>query len=188
MNNPLLLDVPTRLETQRLMLRMPCFGDGGIVYESVRESLAELKRWLPWATDDYSEQSAEEWCRRSNAAFLARKHFQFLIFLCEGTLHLGNVGLFAFAWEVPKCEIGYWLRTSQTGHGYMTEAANGLWQLGVERFNVERLELRCDELNERSSRLAARCGFALEGVLRSECRGPNGRLRQTCIFARTRDR
>lgn len=54
-------------------------------------------------------------------------------------LHLGYVGLFAFAGDVSRCEIGYWLRPSQTWRRHMTEAAQSHVQHAVERFNMERI-------------------------------------------------
>ena len=71
MQNPLLLDLPHELSTDRLALRSPRAGDGAIVCPSVRESLAELKTWMPWATDDYNVQNAEEWCRKGGRRFPA---------------------------------------------------------------------------------------------------------------------
>jgi RimJ/RimL family protein N-acetyltransferase len=47
-----------------------------------------------------------------------------------------------------------------------------------------RVELITDEDNERSRRVAERCQFTLEAVLRNERRAPAGDLRSTCIYAR----
>lgn len=45
--NPLLLDVPLELETERLILRAPLqAGDGEVVYQAIEDSIYELKSWL----------------------------------------------------------------------------------------------------------------------------------------------
>jgi RimJ/RimL family protein N-acetyltransferase len=36
-----------------------------------------------------------------------------------------------------------------------------------------------------SRRVATRCGFELEGVLRSTLRTPDGEWRNSCVYART---
>jgi RimJ/RimL family protein N-acetyltransferase len=47
-----------------------------------------------------------------------------------------------------------------------------------------RVELITDEENTRSRRVAERCGFTLEGVLRHERRAEDTGLRNTCVYAR----
>ena len=39
MIDPLLLDIPNQLETERLLLRVPRPGDGAMIYEAIMESL-----------------------------------------------------------------------------------------------------------------------------------------------------
>jgi ribosomal-protein-serine acetyltransferase len=181
--NPLLLDIPPELNGDRLFLRSPCAGDGAITSATVRESLAELKTWMPWATDDYNEQSGEEWCRKAAADFLSRHQFQFLIFLGPEGHHIGNIGAFKFNWDVPSCEVGYWLHTGHTNQGYMTEAVGVLLAMLRTRIHVRRVEIRSDAENLRSRRVAELAGFQLEGILRNECLAVSGRLRNTCIFS-----
>jgi RimJ/RimL family protein N-acetyltransferase len=48
--------------------------------------------------------------------------------------------------------------------------------------SAARVELRVDDLNERSWRVAQRLGFQLEGLLRSDTRDANGRLRDTRVY------
>jgi RimJ/RimL family protein N-acetyltransferase len=181
--NPLLIDVPHSLETDRLTLRVPRAGDGELVFKSVRESLAQLKAWMVWAKDDYSLENSEEWCRRCAADFIEKKQIPFIILLKSGE-HIGNLCAFALDWEIPKGEIGYWLRTRFTGQGYMTEAVQAIVRLLMDGLKVKRVELRSDEKNEPSCDVAERCGFALEGTLRSDFKYPDGRLRSTRVYSR----
>jgi RimJ/RimL family protein N-acetyltransferase len=37
--------------------------------------------------------------------------------------------------------------------------------------------------NDRSRRVAERCGFDFEGTLRCDSRSPDGTLRDTCVYA-----
>jgi RimJ/RimL family protein N-acetyltransferase len=181
--NPLLLDVPNDLAGERLLLRAPRAGDGAVVCPSVLESLTELKLWMPWATDDYSEQRGEEWCRKAAADFLLRQQFQFLIFSRHDGAHLGNVGAFKFTWDIPSCELGYWLRTTHTGNGYMTEAVGILARMLRQTLGARRIEIRADAKNQKSRRVAELAGFQLEGILRSEALATGGGLRDTCVFS-----
>ena len=182
---PLLLEVPEELRTARLTLRAPRVGDGATIFPAVRASLPELKVWMPWATDAYALEDAEQWCRRGASAFILREAFAFLMFV-EGGEYVGNISLFNLNWAAPRCEIGYWLATPHCGRGLMTEAVGALFTLACDALKAERVEIRCDDRNERSRRVAERCGFDLEAVLRRENRGADGQLRDTCVFAKLR--
>jgi RimJ/RimL family protein N-acetyltransferase len=89
-------------------------------------------------------------------------------------------------WAVPKFEIGYWVRTPLAGQGYVSEMVHALRAMAFETLNAERVEIRCDNANERSWRVAERCGFTLEGVLRRDSRAPDGSVRDTRVYARVR--
>jgi RimJ/RimL family protein N-acetyltransferase len=182
--NPLLMEIPQELRGDRVILRTPRPGDGRIVYPSVRESLAQLKHWMPWAKDDYAEANAEEWCRKAAADFLARTQLQYLIFSIADDGHMGNIGAFKFDWEVRSCEIGYWLRTSHTGNGIMCEAIATLCDMLRGILDVRRIQLCTDARNQRSRRTAERSRFQLEGILRNDSLAADGSPRDTCVYAR----
>jgi len=180
---PMLLDVPTELATQRLLLRVPRTGDGTLIFPGIRESLSELKPWAPWAKDDYSESDAELWVRTAAAAFLKREIIDMLIFSRVDGRHLGSIGFHHFEWDVPKCEIGYMLRTKETGQGFMAEAVGAMLGLAAS-LKMRRVESRPDVENEKSRKVTERAGFQLEGTLRDSVRAPDGKLCSECVYAR----
>ena len=182
---PLLLDMPTEIATDRLRLRVPRAGDGAVVAPTVLASLPQLKPWLPWATDAYDGTSAELWARRAAGQFLLRQQFQFLIFTAAGE-HVGNVGLFNLRWDVPEGEIGYWLGTPFVGRGYMAEAVAAVVAMAFDALSAERVVIRCEAVNGRSRRVAERCGFALDGTLRRWGRDTAGRLGDECVYSKLR--
>ena len=187
MIEPLLIDLPSSITTERLVLRTPQAGDGARLLPALLESLPQLRRFLaslPWVAGEQTPESAERWCRNAQANFLARKDIPFLIFERESGELLGACGLHRTEWETPKTEVGYWIRSSRAGKGYVTEAVNGLCGYAFAQLMAVRVELVVDEDNGPSRRVAERCGFALEGTLRSERRAPDGTLRNTCIYAR----
>lgn len=192
MTDPLLIAVPERLQTERLVLRCPGAGDGHFLHESVRDSLAELKPWMPWAQAVPSPEQSEALARGARADFIRRADLVYAIFEHDGsgleTRHVGGTGLHRIDWSVPRFEIGYWRRTGCDGKGFVTEAVNALAAMAFDALSAERVEIRCDANNAASRRVAERCGFTLEAVLRRDSRTPAGELRDTCIFARLRDR
>jgi ribosomal-protein-serine acetyltransferase len=71
--NPLLLDVPLQLQTERLILRAPLqTGDGAIVNQAIRDSFNELKAWLPFAQELPDVEETEINSRNAHINFLKR--------------------------------------------------------------------------------------------------------------------
>ena len=65
-----------------------------------------------------------------------------------------------------EAELGYILAPEARGRGAATEALRQLTDWGFAR-GLQRLELRVDRDNEPSKRVAERCGYTHEGILRS---------------------
>ena len=184
LSNPLSLDVPEEIITPRLHLRIRRAGDGAQINASVCESLTELRQWMPWAQDEPTPQKYEIWCREVHVKFLLREEFNFGIFLRDASTHLGEIGIHHLNWNVPSGEIGYWLRTSQNGNGYMTEAVEALTRFAFETLNLARLVIRADERNTKSRRVAERSGYALESIAQWDERDAAGELRRTGVYIR----
>ncbi len=94
--NPVLLDIPDRFETERLLVRAPRPGDGAVLNASINETLEDLRRFpasMPWAMEDRTEEKAEEFCRRSAANWILRADFSMLLFRRDTGEHAGNCGL-----------------------------------------------------------------------------------------------
>lgn len=187
MTDPLLLELPAEIETPRLRMRPPRAGDGPAMREALIETLPELRRflgWLPIVAGGQAPEEFEAWCRKAQANFLTRVDLPFLVFEQAGGKLVGVTGLHRPVWATPKAEIGYWVRTPDAGRGYVTESVQALCAYAVRHFGAVRLEAIMDEENVASRRVAERCGFTLEGLLRHERRAPDGSLRNTCIYAR----
>lgn len=88
---------------------------------------------------------------------------------------------------MPAFEIGYWLRTSAWGRGYVSEAVQVLSRFAFEMLGANRVEIRCDPRNTRSAAVPTRLGFVQEALLRNDVRDGAGELRDILIFALTPD-
>jgi RimJ/RimL family protein N-acetyltransferase len=184
--DPLLLDIPEQFETERLILRVPRPGDSAVIHEAVVESFEALRVWMPWAKTIQTRGETEGFVRRSVAEFVLREELTFGLFRKSDGAFVGNSGMHHIDWSVPKFEIGYWIRTSFQGQGYMTEAVNGIAAFAFDTLRAERLEIRCDSRNRRSAAVAERAGFTLDGHLRSDSIANDGTLRDTLIYGKIR--
>ena len=190
MTDPMLIDVPERIETERLILRCARRGDGAAVNEAINASLAELQPWMPWARVESGPEEAEATVRRMAARFAARDDLALLIFGRDEQggegLVLGGTGLHRVDWRLPRFEVGYWRRSGFAGLGLATEAVRAVSRMAFDALGARRVEIRMDARNEASWRLAERAGFHFEGLLRQETLDSDGAPRDTRVYSRVR--
>lgn len=187
MPDPARFSVPELIETARLLLRPFSVDDAPQLHEALVESISELRDnlwFLPWVVEEQTLQSAAARCRKAQGNFLLRLDLPYLVFERHSGRLVASAGLHRTDWALPKTEIGYWVRTSEVGKGYATEAVNVLTDWALHGLKAMRVELVTDEVNVASRAVALRCGFQLEGVLRNTARAPDGQLRNSCLFAR----
>lgn len=183
MRDPILLDFPSSFETERLLVRAALPGDGPAINQAIRESINELRPWMPWAQKMPTPEESEAFARRSHVDFITRASFIMFFFAKHTETLLGGSGLRPQNWAVPSFEIGYWIRTSQSGKGLVTEAVRGLTGFAFEHLRARRLEIRCDPRNGRSASVAIRAGYRNEGTLRQQGLSPDGEIRDTTVYA-----
>lgn len=177
-------EIPEQFESARLTIRAPRVRDAAEVNAAVRESIEELRPWMPWAKSIMTVDQNRINLRKSRLKYLAGKDFRFNIFLKDTDTFIIGSGLHRIDWAVPKVELWYWIRTPFSGQGYVTEAVNAMTEFAIEHFGAKRIEIRMDGRNERSWRVAERCGFELEGTFRSFTRAEDGSLEDTRIYAK----
>lgn len=186
--NPILLDLPGEFESDRLLIRAPRPGDGAAMHPAKRESIHELRPWMPWAQADPDPDEDEQVVRQMAAKWLTREELPMLLWRKADGAFLGGSGLHRIDWGVPRFEIGYWLRTSATGQGYMTEAVRRITRFALDDLGAQRIEIRCDANNIPSAAVAERAGYTLEARFRHHDRSVEGDLRDTLIYVTFPDR
>jgi RimJ/RimL family protein N-acetyltransferase len=79
-------------------------------------------------------------------------------------------------------EIGYWLSPAYWGRGIATAVLKHLTEYAFARHNVRRLQATIYSPNAASARVAEKCGYTREGVLRNAI-VKDGRLWDAMIYA-----
>jgi RimJ/RimL family protein N-acetyltransferase len=188
--DPLLVEVPERLETARLVLRAARAGDGEAVRAAVLDTFEALRPWMPWARHEPTVDAQESYCRRQQALFTLREELTWFVYErgSDGPAGpvLGAVGLHHIDWKLRRFELGWWRRSGLEHLGIAAEAAGSVLRLVFDRLGGRRLEVRMDDTNAASRRLAERLGFTDEGLLRLDSATPGGEPRSTRIYARVR--
>jgi ribosomal-protein-alanine N-acetyltransferase len=176
-----------RIETDRLVLRLPQHGDYRAWVE-LREASADfLQPWEPaWAPDHLSRKSFTNrvyWAQRSHsqgsalALFLTRKGEGDVI----GAITLDNIR----RGPSQSATLGYWIGQPHARQGYMREAIVALSHHAFRRVDLSRLEAACLEENAASRALLEASGFKYEGVAQSYLQIA-GRWRNHVLYASLR--
>ncbi len=179
---------PYRIETGRLVIRAPDPRDAPLLKDAVDSSLEHLRAWMPWAGDE--PQTIDEkivLLKRFRAQFDSGDNFVMGIFSPDDSVQLGGTGLHPR--QGPGgLEIGYFIRSSATRQGYVTESTAALTRVGFEICGAEYIEIRIDPENEASLGVPRKLGFIEEATLRrrlpSKAGGP---LRDVTIFTMFRE-
>ncbi len=96
---------------------------------------------------------------------------------------LGGASLYDHEPAQARARIGYWLAAEGRGRGLATHAVRLLSDWAFADLGLARLEITCAPGNVASQRVAERCGFVREGLLRSHMRFKGGR-RDTLVYGR----
>jgi len=155
--------------------------DAAWIHETCRDP--EIQRWtlVPGAEElDDAQRYVDEIVPEFFASGMG---VQLAIQAASSSERLGAVGLLISDPDNGVGEIGCYLSANARGSGAATRAIELLGTWALEVVGLERLELHILVGNEPSLRLAERCGYQLEGILRSRER--RGSLRHdVALFSR----
>ncbi len=129
--SPIMLEFPDKFETERFIIRSPLYGDGEMLNHAICESINELRPWMQWANQLPTVEQSEESVRQARIRFLERSDLRLHVFHKETGNLIGSSGLHRIDWVARKFEIEYWIRTSQSGNGFMTEAVEGITSFAI---------------------------------------------------------
>jgi len=161
------------------MLRQFRRRDVAALHEAITASLDDLQPWLPWV-EGYDRGVSQRFVRESVGAWAERRAFDFTIRPIDDLeRHVGNVSIWTTSQQNSIGEVGYWIRSDDTGRGYGTEATTRIVQVGFEEMDLHKVQLRIAVGNERSDRIAEQIGFVQEGILRDEVKVGNRWLDHT---------
>jgi RimJ/RimL family protein N-acetyltransferase len=157
---------PYRIETERLVVRCWEPRDAAALTEAIDESVEHLRPWMPWVHQEpQTVDDRVELLRRFRGQFDLGTDFVYGIFAPDDVRVVGGSGLHGRVGD-DALEIGYWIRASETGNGYASEAVAALTQAAFAWCGVGRVEIRVDPDNEPSLKVARRLGYVEEATLR----------------------
>ena len=156
--------LPERLETERLVLRVRTVADAEDIYTSA--SLPEVAYpagFPPVKTLEDEVYYLEHILPERNQKEKLPAGYGIVV---KGTDKvIGSVD-FNHRHADDVLEIGYTLHPDYWGRGYVPEAALALIDLGFKDLGLHKIELTCFGYNVQSKRVAEKLGFTLEARIR----------------------
>jgi RimJ/RimL family protein N-acetyltransferase len=145
---------------------------------------SEPSIWKYFSAELHIEGETERWFANAAKEYTEEKRIAFTIIdkasgeICGSTSY-GNISLFD-----KRIEIGWtWLGTAFQGSHVNSHAKFALLRYAFETINMERVEIKTDDLNDRAKRAIEKVGFTFEGVFRSHMQMPHGRRRNSAYFS-----
>lgn len=161
--------VPLEIRTPRFVLRPWQAADAPALLPVLEANLAHLGPWIPArvATPAPLPLLAARLAGFGND-FATAKEWRYGLFAPDGTSVLGEAGIYPRAAsgrvtyaDATHVELGYWLRSDETGKGLVTEAMKLLLDVVAKLEHVSHVEIRCDARNAPSAAIPKRLGFTL---------------------------
>lgn len=176
--------LPTRFESDRLILRPYHAGDGAMYFAVGQKNRQHLLRYESGNVilNPQNEQEAEALVQELASDWASRICFFLGAWDKVSGEFVAQVYIGVVSWDTPEFEIGYFVDKDHEGQGYVTEAVRTVLDLLFNHLQAQRVSLRCNDSNLRSQRVAERCGFTLEGCLRQDRRHPDGSFSNSLIY------
>ena len=164
----MLLEIPSIIETSRLIIRKYKKGDGEPLLKLFErnDNREYLKDHVTEASSIMTQEEAEIRIRHFIASWVARKRFVLGVWLKASNLYIGQIWIEPKKWEVPSFELGWFLDRSYQGQGLATEAARRAIEFLFNDLKAHKIIILTHDDNVRSYKLAKRCGFSKEGHFR----------------------
>jgi RimJ/RimL family protein N-acetyltransferase len=161
-----LADPPSRVLTERLLLRPYDPDDAAPLKEAVDTSLEHLRAFMDWAWAAPEPVGViRKRLRSFRDAFRHGDDWIYGAFEADGSGLVGGAGLHRRVGP-EALEIGYWVRASRVRQGLATEAAAALTRIAFECCGAVRVEIHVDPDNTASLAVAERLGYVREATLR----------------------
>lgn len=157
------------IETERLLIRPPKLEDAKPINLAINQSLNEIGRWMPWASDP-SLKATEDFIRHGIQYWHQSQPKELpMIIELKSTGEIISASGFneKSNFAVPMFETGYWIDKKHAGNGFITEAVIAITRFAFEYFSAVRVQICMQKENIKSINVAKRAGFIEEAILKN---------------------
>jgi ribosomal-protein-serine acetyltransferase len=113
-----------------------------------------------------------------------RTYFPYIIFDNSQNAIAGFLDIKNIDWSIPKAELGSYIDEEYQGKGITTKAFDIFCSFCFTAYKFEKLFLRTHESNTAARRVAEKCGFQMEGIIRRDYKTTSGKLVDLIYYGR----
>lgn len=113
-----------------------------------------------------------------------KTYFPFVVIDNESGNFIGFVDVKNIDWNLPKAELGCFIDAAYAGRGISQKALNAVIDHLFNDLGFNKLFLRTHVLNTSARMLAEKCGFEVEGVIRSDYKTTKGQIVDLMYYGR----
>ncbi|PSL46825.1 RimJ/RimL family protein N-acetyltransferase [Chitinophaga niastensis] len=144
----------------------------------------EPSLWTVGATHIANQNDLEKYIRLALEERAAKTSIPFVIIDKKENRVAGSTRFSALTVPHKRVEIGYtWITPSLQGSGLNKAMKHAMLQYAFEVMDLNRVELKTDELNMQSRNAILSIGCTQEGILRHHMVTSTGRLRNSVYFS-----
>ncbi|WP_105956660.1 GNAT family N-acetyltransferase [Apilactobacillus quenuiae] len=134
------------------------------IFNLVESNRSYLSKWLPWANNLNNVNDEVDFLNENLQQYRVEKSLNLLI-----QYHNQIVGAISFNkinHNRKYTDIGYWLGQEYSDNNIMHRCVLGMLSIGFKKYEFNKIIINAAVDNVASNRVAKKCGFHLDGVLR----------------------
>lgn len=134
----------------------------------VRQEHENLKKWIVWSSPDFSEEDALHSIKRYLQKLADNDGMLLGIFYEDRFAGWASYLHWDWKWGpavLGHTELGYWLGSEFQGKGLVTKTVSAMTDYALIDLGLNRVEMRMDIRNERSSAVPKRLGYKFSTTL-----------------------
>ncbi len=160
------------IETPRLIIRPVQLGDEVPLNKNIKNSLASLQKWMPWANHPNLD-TTRDFIQRS----VYSSHSETITEFPMVAIHKKDKKIIACSGYNPCSkppngvyEISYWCDVDYQGKGYITECVNAITRYTLGELKAKTVVIATNINNLKSIAIAERLNFVNKGIKPSTIR------------------
>lgn len=163
---------------EHLLLRSFQPDDAPALFRAVDEDRMHLRPWLRWVDVTTKQEHIMQFIQRAQQQLHNQEALELGIVYDRRII--GGIGMHDWDHMLKKAQVGYWISKDFEGKGIVHRCLMHFIDFLFDKPGLNKIEIHFMPGNKRSSALAERLGFKIEGVIRQSY-FMNGRLEDLVI-------
>lgn len=155
------LKIDDIIETSRLLIQMPKIEDAEEIYNLLNDDVTKYMTWEKWSSYKEIEKNIKE----SIIDCKKRKSFEAIIKFKDNTI-IWKFWVNFYKNNIRSAHLWYWIWKKYWWNWYIPECVEAFKKIFFEQYKYNRIIIRCIKENVNSIRVAEKCGFKLDWILR----------------------